>query len=49
MYVGVPQKMSFGDFLALSDVFWGFWTATTQLTFNLNGGRQTDIFIQIKS
>ena len=21
---GVPQKMSFSDFLALTDVFWGF-------------------------
>ena len=40
---GVPQKMSFGDFLALTDVFYKFWIATSWLTFNLNGSRRTDI------
>ena len=42
---GVPQKMSFSDFLALTDVFLGFWTATPWLTFNLNGGCWTDILL----
>ena len=35
--------MSFSDFLALTDVFLGFWTANPWLTFNLNGGRRTNI------
>ena len=42
---GVPQKMLFSDFLALTDAFWGFGTATSWLPFNLNGGRQTDILL----
>ena len=40
-----PTKMSFSVFLALTDVFKGFWTATFWLTFNLNGGRRTHILL----
>ena len=37
--------MSFSDFLALTDVFWGGMNRDSLVNFNLNGGRRTDILL----
>ena len=47
LHTGVPQKMSFSVFLALTEVFWGIRTATAQFTFNFNGGRRTTFCCKI--